>query len=981
VELADAVAHVQAGAAFRNPCLVVFEQNRGMSNLLPKELSELAGSRYARLIARCREAGVPFHDDAGVAEQMQRVLLASDFAYDCYLREPELLGPGLNALMADPRHADTRPLDLPVAADEAAVMRSLRHYRQREALRLVWRDVNAFDSVEDTLAGSSALAESCLAAALHYAESQFVQRHGAARSDDGAEQRLVILGLGKLGGGELNFSSDIDVILAFPENGHSDGARTLANETYFARLGQLLVKLLAQITADGYVYRVDLRLRPFGSAGRVALSFAAMEQYYQHEGRDWERYAWIKARPVAGDVAAGKRLIASLRPFVYRRYHDYTAFAGLREMKVLIDAEVARKDLAANLKLGPGGIREIEFIVQLMQLIRGGREPSLRECGLLPALAACERLGALHSASAGRLRDAYRFLRRVENRAQMLRDEQTHSLPQEAQARARLAVTLDHADWPTLEAEVSQVRAGVAEEYAALLRPVRVPASAAGEGTASAYWLALKEQRASAADLAALGFAGAETLHALLAALLAGSMARVLSARAGACFDRIMPLLIEAAAASAAPDACLERLLRLVHGVLRRPAYLALLEEQPAARERLVALFADCALLAERVIAHPLLLDDIFDSRVEVSLPDRALLAAQIERRSAQLDAGDAEAEIELLQEAKQSAVFRLGLAYRDGSLNAIATARALSDTAEVILARTLMLAERDVAHQHGSLDGARLAVVGYGSLGGAELGFASDLDLVFVYDGKLSQRESDGARPLEGTRYFARIAQRTVHWLTTQTRAGRLYDVDVRLRPDGGKGLLVTSLDAFADYQRERAWIWEKQALVRARPLSGDAVTMRRFAAIRAEMLAQPRAVADVCRDVTAMRARWRAERDRSNASKLDLKQGSGALLDIEFILQTLVLLHSHECPQLLAASNTAELIALAQKAGLLDAVQGVALTDAHAALLARALACTLDARARLAPRDAELEASSAAVVRVAHALDLDFQTALPRT
>ena len=575
-------------------------------------------------------------------------------------------------------------------------------------------------------------------------------------------------------------------------------------------------------------------------------------------------------------------------------------------MKALIDAEVARKDLAANLKLGPGGIREIEFIVQLMQLIRGGREPSLRECGLLPALAACERLGALHSASAGRLRDAYRFLRRVENRAQMMRDEQTHSLPQEAQARERLAVTLDHADWTTLEADVSRVRAGVAEEYALLLRPVRAPASAAGQGTANAYWQALKEQRASPTDLAALGFAGAENLHALLAALLAGSTARVLSARAGACFDRLMPLLIESAAASAAPDACLERLLRLVHGVLRRPAYLALLEEQPAARERLVALFADCALLAERVIAHPLLLDDIFDSRVEISLPDRALLAAQIERRSAQLDAGDAEAEIELLQEAKQSAVFRLGLAYRDGSLSAIATARALSDTAEVILARTLMLAERDVALQHGSLDGARLAVVGYGSLGGAELGFASDLDLVFVYDGKLSQRESDGARPLEGTRYFARIAQRAVHWLTTQTRAGRLYDVDVRLRPDGGKGLLVTSLDAFADYQRERAWIWEKQALVRARPLSGDTITMQHFAAIRAEMLAQTRATAEVCREVTAMRARWRAERDRSTASVLDLKQGSGALLDIEFILQTLVLLHSHEYPQLLAASNT---------------------------------------------------------------------------
>ena len=946
--------------------------NRAMSP--PQPLSEFADERYARLIARCREGGVPFYDDAGVAEQVQRVLLASDFAYESFSREPELLGPGLIGLMSDPQHADARALQVPADVDETGAMRGLRQYRRREALRLIWRDVNGFDRVEDTLAGSSALAESCLVAALHYAECEFVQRHGSAHSDDGAVQRLVILGLGKLGGGELNFSSDIDLILAFPENGHSDGTRALANETYFARMGQLLVKLLAQITADGYVYRVDLRLRPFGSAGRVALSFNAMEQYYQREGRDWERYAWIKARPVAGDIAAGKRLITSLRPFVYRRYHDYTAFAGLREMKALIDAEVARKDLAANLKLGPGGIREIEFIVQLLQLIRGGREPGLRESGLLPALAACEQLGALHAASARRLRDAYRFLRRVENRAQMLRDEQTHELPAEPMARARLAETLDYADWPTLGAEVTRVRTQVSEEYAALLRPVSASQSAAGTGAANVYWQAHKQGSADAAELATLGFAAAEPLHAQLSALLAGPAARALSPRAGACFDRLMPLLLESAAASVAPDACLERLLRLVHGVLRRSAYLSLLEEQPASRARLVALFADCALLAERVIAHPLLLDDIFDSRVEVTLPQRTQFAAEVERRIAQLDADDAEAEIELLQEEKHSAAFRLGLAYRDGSLDAIATSRGLSDTAEVILALTLARAERDVARQHGRLGGGGLAIVGYGSLGGAELGFASDLDLVFVYDGKLSQRESDGARPLEGARYFSRVAQRVVHWLTTQTHAGRLYEVDVRLRPDGGKGLLVTSLDAFADYQRERAWIWEQQALVRARPIAGDEAVMQRFGGLRAELLARARDASDVRQQVTMMRARWRAERDRSSAVLLDLKQGAGALLDIEFILQTLVLLRAHAHPQLLADSNTAGLIAQVQSVGVLDAGQGRDLALAHADLLTRALTCTLDARPRLAARDAELTRHSAAVLAIAAALGLGF-------
>jgi glutamate-ammonia-ligase adenylyltransferase len=938
--------------------------------------SEFSQARYARLLARCREAGIPFHDDAGVAEHVQRVILASDFAFDSLLRDPALLAAEALGLMSDPRPADARPLRLDARDDEAAAMSTLRHYRRREALRLIWRDVNGLDTVEDTLAGASALAESCLAAALQFAEREFQMRHGIARNASGTAQRLVVLGFGKLGGNELNFSSDIDLVLAFADNGSSDGARPLDNETYFARLGQLLVKLLAQITADGYVFRVDLRLRPFGSAGRVALSFAAMEQYYQRDGRDWERYAWIKARPVAGDIAAGKRLLETLRPFVYRRYHDYTAFAGLREMKALIDAEVARKDLAQHLKLGPGGIREIEFIVQLLQLIRGGREPALREPALLPALTACERLGALSAATAKRLREAYRMLRRAENRVQMLRDEQTHELPDDEASQARLAVTLGFPDWSALMSALARMRGAVAEEFAVLLAPV--PGVRAGNGDAPSlartYWQQLGDDGASAAALTSLGFAAATDLHAQLGALLASAAARMLAPRVRAVFDRLLPLLIDAAAASAAPDVCLERLLRLVHGVLRRPAYLALLEEQPGARERLVALFADCALLAERVIAHPMLLDDIFDARVEADLPDHAALAAEIARRMAQLEGDDAEAEIELLQEEKQSAVFRLGLACRDRRVDAVTAACKLSEVAEVVLARALDLALRDVARQHGQL-GEGFAVIGYGSLGGAELGFASDLDLVFVYDGALAQRESDGARPLEGTRYFARIAQRTVHWLTTQSHAGRLYEVDVRLRPDGGKGLLVTSLDAFAEYQRERAWIWEQQALVRARPIAGDLVTLQRFVRLRRELLARARDAAPVREQIGAMRARWRAERDRSTTAMLDLKQGPGALLDIEFILQMLVLLHAVAYPALLAHSNSAQLIQAAAGAGVLSGADAAALAQAHATLLERALACTLDARPRLVARDATLDAHAATVLRIAHALGLPFK------
>jgi glutamate-ammonia-ligase adenylyltransferase len=532
-------------------------------------------------------------------------------------------------------------------------------------------------------------------------------------------------------------------------------------------------------------------------------------------------------------------------------------------------------------------------------------------------------------------------------------------------------VAAGFADWNALDRELARVRAEVALEFADRLGTEK-PVPVADTDAAAAYWQASLRGEAQSAQLAALGFDDAENLHAALHALATGAGARALSARARQRLDRLLPHLLQAAAASIAPDACLHRLVQLLHAVLRRSAYLALLEERPAARARLVEVFAGSALLAERVAAHPLLLDDLLGAASADAPPDRAAFDAEVARRLAQIDSGDAEGAIEILQEEKQSAAFRIGLAYRGGA-DAVATARLLSETAQAVVARALRLAEDDLARAHGRMSGG-IAVIGYGSLGGAELGFASDLDLVFVYDSALAQVESDGARPLEGARYFARIAQRVVHWLTTRTRAGELYEVDVRLRPDGGKGLLVVGMAAFAEYLRERAWIWESQALVRARPIAGDAGACARFAALRARWLAQAREPAHVLAEVGAMRARWRAERDRSTAGLLDLKQGTGALLDIEFILQTLVLLHAHAHAALLDSGNSAELIRIAGRVGVLSAERAQALADAHAVLLKRALDCTLDARSRLTARDPELDRHAAAVLRVAESAGLRF-------
>ncbi len=937
----------------------------------PPPLTAFVSERFSRVEAACRAASVPFHDDAGVDDRLRRVLLASDFAYRSFLRDPMLLGPDALRLMADPRHADARAGVFDDVSDANALRRLLRAFRLREALRLVWRDVNGDDSVATTLAGASVLADTCIEHALRGAERQVAQRHGVVRDAQGRVQRLVVLGLGKLGGGELNFSSDIDLILAYDEDGSSDGARPLDANTYFARVGQAFVALLADRDADGYVYRVDLRLRPFGNAGRLALSFTAMEQYYQREGRDWERYAWIKARVVGGDRIAGARLLDTLRPFVYRRYLDYGAFAGLREMKSLIDAEVARKDLAGNLKLGPGGIREIEFIVQLVQLIRGGREPTLRARGLLEALAACEQRGFIPLERARALREAYLFLRRAENRVQMFADEQTHALPDDETVRARIALSLGFADAAALDGEVARHRAVVAEEFAALMA---VEARSDAQRT-QAQWMALWSALAAAdevdaAALADAGFAPAQEAAAELEALLGSVTYRNMSTRSRERLDRVMPALFAAAAAQAEPVACLVRLLRLVQAVARRSVYLALLDEQPAALRRLSRVFAASAFLAERVIAHPLLLDELFDDRVEQDAPTREDIDDELSRRLAALVDADAEAEIELIQEVRQSALFRIGLAFLGKRLDAVATARALSDVAEIVLARVLRIAERDLVAAHGRLDGrsnAGLAIVAYGSLGGAELGFGSDLDLVFLYDSDSVQGESDGVRPLDGQRWYARLAQRVVHLLGTLTRAGRLYEVDVRLRPDGSKGMLVLGLGAYESYLRERAWTWELQALVRARAVAGDVGLARRFAQLRDDLLALPRDAAIVRGEVVAMRARWRAERDRSDAQRFDLKQGEGGLVDVEFLLQALVLAGANGHASLRNSGNSAELIALLARCDALDAGDAQSLAQAHAELLDRAIRCTLDARPRIVLRDEGIERATAAVRSVA--------------
>jgi glutamate-ammonia-ligase adenylyltransferase len=911
--------------------------------------------------------------DDTLPTKLRRIALTSDFAVDVLAAQPDLLA----RLAADDDAQPSAPPTL-TADNRDQWPRLLRRYRQAESARLVWRDVLGLDDVDATLAGSTRLAEICLQVALAALEDEFAQRHGVVRSPTGEAQRLIVFGLGKLGGGELNFSSDIDLVYGYEYAGESDGARALAAEDYFARLGQALAKLLDEVTVDGFCHRVDLRLRPFGNAGRIALSFAAMEQYFQREGRDWERYAWQKARPVAGSVAAGERFLVVLRPFVYRRYLDYGALDGLRAMKAAIAAEVVRKELASDIKRGPGGIREIEFLAQALQLIRGGREPELRQRRLLPALDALCRARQVTPEACAALTSAYRFLRRVENRLQMMRDAQTHALPEVPFERLRLARGLGYDDWDALDAALSAHRARVAEEFGALLA-TRQRRDAADDSLA-AYWRALPDGGAVQV-LHDAGFIAAGEIDASLRDFARAPGVRDLSDAARARLDRVMPVLLQATATSREPVLTLRRLLALLHNILRRASYLALLDEQPAALARLVALVTRSALLAERLAAHPLLLDELLDARAEGPLPARAQFDAACARV---LDNDDAEAALYALNELRQALSFRVALATLDGRQTAQDSARQLAWLADAVVDAVCVLAMRELRAAHGAIPDARFAVVGYGSLGGEELGFGSDLDLVFLYDAP-PDAHSDAARPLDAPRWFARLAQKIVALLGTVTGAGRLYDVDVRLRPDGASGLLVSSLAAYADYQRTRAWTWEHQALVRARCICGDAGLRDEFGAVRAAALARARDGEALRADIAAMRAKMRAELDRSEpghsgpdpdgAVRFDLKQGEGGLVDLEFLLQFLVLRHAAAHPSLLAPRATPVLLLALRDVGVLDAEVVAALVDAHAVLLAAGLECTLDRRVRIVAVTPALQRAREAIAAAVRGAGLHMQ------
>lgn len=893
-----------------------------------------------RYLEACAEAGVAPSRHPELLAVLDAVWAGSAFVAQSCISHPELLADllasgDLNIAYSPDGHARRLDAALARCRDEAALALALRRQRRREMMRIAWRDLTGWSDLETTLRETSWLAEAAIGGALaklHRWESDI---HGTPRGHDDAALGLAVIGMGKLGAFELNFSSDVDLIFAYAEEGETRGKRLrVANEEFFAGLGRRLIAALGQRDVEGFVFRVDMRLRPWGDAGPLAMSLEQMEDYYQIQGREWERYAMIKARPVGGDRGTGERLLRLLRPFVYRKYLDYGVFESLREMKAMIDREAARRDMVDDIKRGPGGIREIEFIGQTYQLIRGGREPALRERGILKVLSLLAEAGHLPSASCAELADSYRFLRRLENRLQIHNDAQTHRLPDAPVDRARLGWTMGYTDPAAFERELDRHRRRVRAHFDRIFTGTRT-APSPGRDSGPDY-AALWNAPAQAEDSAFSVTFGAEALRRL-AALRDSYVYRALSAGGRARMDRLMPLLLSAVTEAERPDVTLPRVLELIEHIARRTAYLALLADNPVVLAQMVRLCAGSPWIARMLGEQPLLLDELINpSALEQPLA-RTALQRDLADRLATAGEDDLEEQMEALRQFKQANVLRVAAADLGGAMPLMIVSDHLTDIAEVCLAEVLRLAvahtvRRD-AEARQAIDRG-FAIVAYGKFAGIELGYGSDLDLVFLHGGT----GNDAA-----ARFYPRLGQRIIHMLSAHTPAGILYPVDLRLRPSGASGLLVSSVSAFEDYQRSQAWTWEHQALVRARvvaqtgtPAYAEAVAGH-FATLRREILSRPRDPEVLRGEIRDMRERMKRELDRGGNGRFDLKQGAGGIADLEFIVQYAVLRWSGEYPALLRWTDNIRLLQTLQDAGLLAPREAEAMTDAYRTYRAR--------------------------------------------
>ena len=839
--------------------------------------------------------------------------------------------------------------------DDLAIPVALRRRRNRGLVRILWRNT-LVDDVWETLGELSALADELIVEAFVRSEEFLAPRFGYPKDKDGGRIPMVVLAMGKLGGLELNFSSDVDLIFLYAGNGETDGNMTLSAHEYFIRLSQQIVRLLDDVTEEGFVYRVDTRLRPFGNSGPPVTSFSALENYLLRHGREWERYAYVKAR-VVGSVSEGRAAAelhsGIIEPFVYRQYLDYGVFESLREMKKLIESEVRKRELAGNIKLGPGGIREIEFIVQSLQLVRGGADRALRCRDLRGALQGLGHDRALGHGVQQSLAEAYVFLRRFENALQAIRDQQTHDVPSDPVDQARLALALSYDDWQSLATDLQRHRDEVSSGFdqVAFRGNDEEPADDFAAQFAS-YWRSSTTVGQWEAWLAQEGFRDAARLAVSVSAFVGSTALRQVDVTGQRRLERFIRIFLGVLRSRSGRGFVVERVLAVISQVSRRSAYVALLNENPLVLERLIDLCEQSDYLAGEIEKYPALLDELLDPRLFTEQISAAGLEADLDDTLRQLNDRDSEGTIESLARFQRTSMFRIAVADVSGTLPIMKVSDCLTVLAELVLRAALSVAWRDLVEKHGEpycdINGRRrkagFGVVAYGKLGGMELSYGSDLDLVFLHDSVGAKQETDGQRPIDNRVFFGRLVRRLVHFLTTQTSSGALYEVDTRLRPSGRDGLLVVSVSGFERYQEDNAWTWEHQALLRSRAVAGSSSIARAFDCIRSATLQDRVCREKLLEDVLSMRSKMRENLDSSSTGRFDLKQGEGGIGDIEFLVQYLVLKNADHEPALVYYSDNIRQLGALEATALLPADDVIKLQDIYRRFRLRSHRLALD-------------------------------------
>ncbi len=836
---------------------------------------------------------------------------------------------------------------------------SLRRCRQQFMRRAIWREINNLDELEGLTRELTLFAQMCIQRTLDFHYPLLVKKYGVpVGAGSNTVQPLLVLGMGKLGAVELNLSSDVDLIFCYPEAGETRGVKkNVSNQEFFTHLGRAIIKTLDAISAEGFVFRVDMRLRPYGDSGALVSNFDALENYYQTQGRDWERYAAIKARVVAAtdetllqceggeaaSVEAGAfELMEMLHAFSYRKYLDFSAIESLREMKRLIQSDVLRKGKTDDVKLGAGGIREVEFIVQVFQLIRGGKEPDLQTPGLLNAMPHLVSLNLLPADEAQELMAAYRFLRKVEHLLQAYQDRQTQRLPDAETQRLSLAWLMGFSSWDDFLAKLNHHRERVHNHFQALIAPSDFSEMQKTPSQWQALWLEQMDEGAAVAYLRVQGLnePEPELVWLSLENFRQADSVLAMQAIARQRLDQLLPCLLAELAEVGNAAATLERILWVLKAVVRRSAYIVLLVENPAARKQLIRLCSPSPWIAEQLAEHPSLLDELLDTRHLYSLPDIDVLRDELRRDVLRIPWDDIEGHMDALRHFRLANSLRVAACEVTGILPLMKVSDALSFIAEVILAHALAVAWQQMLVRHGRPrreDGSPcelgFIVVAYGKLGGLELGHGSDLDLVFIHDGG-AQPMSEGPKEIDSNTFYIRLGQKLIHLLNTRTALGTLYEVDMRLRPSGNAGLLVSSLKAFATYQQKDAWVWEHQALVRARVVAGCPELKARFERVRAEILSQQRNRAELGQAVEEMRRKMRDQLGTPaprRQQQFHLKQDAGGIVDIEFMVQYGVLASAHKDPALLKYTDNIRLLEGLAAVGFFSATEAEQLTQAY--------------------------------------------------